>query len=137
MDEDMKQMHRPADVPPDNDEHEPPGEDQGIDARFSADQLAKAFEVDVRRVYDAFGGEYGLDPEGTVDSRQAQTLAELIIGDRPQAEQEEALMTLGAFTPRSDTLEPSVSEKPPGELSDRLRPSEQQPNVSAPRDADQ
>lgn len=137
MNEDMKQMHRPAEVPPDNDEREPPGEDQGINARFSADQLAKAFGVDVRRVYNAFGGEYGLGPEGTVDSRQAQTLAELIIGDRPQAEQEEALMTLGAFTPRSDTLEPSVFEKPPGELSDRLRPSEQQPNVSAPRDADQ
>ena len=137
MSDDMRQMRRPAEVPPDNDEHEPPGEDQGVGALFSAGQVASAFEVDVQRVYNAFSGEYGLGADGTVSSRQAQELVELIIGDRPQAEREEALITLGAFTPRSDTLEPSVFEKGPGELSDRLRPSEQQPNVSAPRDADQ
>ncbi|HEV2072626.1 MAG TPA: hypothetical protein VGR29_03200 [Thermomicrobiales bacterium] len=137
MNEDMRRMHRPADMSPDNGEHEPLGEDQGVGVRFSADQVATAFEVDVNRVHNAFSGEYGLDADGMVDSRQAQELVELIIGDRPQAEREEALITLGAFTPRSDTAEPSVFEKPPGELSDRLRPSEQQPNVTAPKDADQ
>lgn len=137
MSDDMKQMRRPSEVPPDYGEHEPLGEDQGVDARFSSAQVAEAFDVDIRRVHNAFSGEYGLDADGTIDSRQAQDLAELIIGDRPQAEREEALMTLGAFTPRRDTAEPSVFEKAPGELSDRLRASEQQPNVSAPKDVDQ
>lgn len=35
-------------------------------------------------------------------SRQAQNLAEVILGDQPQDKQQAALMQLGAFTPRTD-----------------------------------
>lgn len=118
-------------------EHNPAGEEQGVNARFTATQVADAFEVAIDRVHNAFAGEYDMGPEGTVDSRQAQDLSELIIGDRPQGDREAALMKLGAFTPRRDTLEASFYERPDGELSDRLRPSEQQPIIGAPRDTDQ
>lgn len=94
---------RPATV--DNDEtgeYVPAGEAQGQDARFTADQVAGAFEVAVERVHNAFRGEFGLDVGASVDSRQAQQLAEVIIGDQPQDQQQAALMTLGAFTPRTD-----------------------------------
>ena len=47
-------------------------------------------------------GEFGLGADGRVDSRQAQHLAEVILGDQPLAEQEAALMRVGAFTPRPD-----------------------------------
>jgi hypothetical protein len=113
-------------------EQGPAGEDQGVNAVFSAGEVAKAFDVEIDRVHNAFAGEYNLGTDAKVDSRQAQLLAEVILGDRPQADQEAALMQLGAFTPRRDTLEASVSEKPPGELSDRLRPTEEAPEFGPP-----
>lgn len=100
------------------DEHDPPGEDQGIHARFSIRQVAEAFNVAPDRVVRAFSGEYSLGEEASVDSRQAQHLAEVILGDRRQEERDAALMQLGAYTPRRDTLEPSVWEKPPGSDDD-------------------
>lgn len=114
-----------------------PLESVAVHTRFPAEKIADAFGVEIDRVHNALAGEFALGPDGTVDSRQAQALAEVLIGDRPQAGQQEALMKLGAFTPQSDADEASVFERPAGELSDRLRPSEQQPNVSAPREADQ
>jgi len=83
-------------------EYIPAGEAQGVNSRFTADQVAGAFEVAVDRVHNAFQGEYNLGPDGSVDSRQAQELAEMIIGDLPLDRQEAALMKLGAFTPRRD-----------------------------------
>jgi hypothetical protein len=106
-------------------EQGPTGEDQGVNAVFSAGEVAKAFDVEINRVHNAFAGEYNLGTDAKVDSRQAQLLAEVIL-------QEAALMQLGAFTPRRDTLEASVSEKPPGELSDRLRPTEEAPEFGPP-----
>jgi hypothetical protein len=113
-------------------EQDPAGEDQGINKVFSANDVASAFEVAIDRVHNAFAGEFNLEPEAKVNSRQAQILAEVILGNRPQADQDAALLQLGAYTPRRDTLETSVSEKRPGELSDRLRPSEEAPEIGAP-----
>src|SRR5215212_4022857 len=83
-------------------EYAPAGEAQGEDARFSAEQIARGFEVEMDRVHRAMAGEFGLGAESRVDSRQAQHLAEVILVDQPLAEQEAALMRLGAFTPRPD-----------------------------------
>lgn len=110
----------------------PEGEDSGVDASFSPRHVADAFGVDIERVKRAFEGEFGLGADDLVDSRQAQHLAEVIIGDRPQAERDEALMELGAFTPRHDAADATVEEKQPGELSDRLRPSEEVPDLDPP-----
>jgi hypothetical protein len=44
----------------------------------------------------------------------------VIIGDLPLAEQEAALMKLGAFTPRTDH-DWGLGESPPEEESDKLR----------------
>lgn len=115
-------------------DYDPPGENQGVGKVFSANAVADAFNVDIQRVHNALAGEFGAGPEAEVDSRQAQLLAEVILGDRPQADQDAALMQLGAYTPRRDTLEASVSEKRPGELSDRLRPSEEVPKIGAPEE---
>lgn len=104
----------------DEGEYTPAGEDQGVNASFTADQLARAFEVDVERVHNAFQGEFGLGPDGTVDSRQAQALAEAILGDKPQDRQQAALMTLGAYTPRTDH-DWGFGEKADDEESDRLK----------------
>jgi hypothetical protein len=102
-------------------EYAPAGEAQGEDARFSAAQIASGFAVEVDRVHRAMSGEFGLGADGRVDSRQARHLAEVILGDQPLAEQEAALMPLGAFTPRPDH-EWGVGETPPGEESDKLEP---------------
>jgi hypothetical protein len=100
-------------------EYAPAGEAQGIAATFSAAQVAGAFAVAVDRVHRALAGEFALGPDGRVDSRQAQHLVEVILGDHPQAEQQAALMRLGAFTPRPDH-DWGIGEAAPGEESDRV-----------------
>src|SRR5690349_9124339 len=80
----------------------PPGEDRGIGARLAAGQVAAAFGVDEARVVRAVAGEFGLADAVTIDSRQAQWLAEVLLGDEPLDRRQAALMDLGAFTPRSD-----------------------------------
>jgi hypothetical protein len=102
-------------------EYAPAGEAQGEDALFSAEQIARGFEVEIDRVHSAMAGEFGLGADGKVDSRQAQHLAEVILGDQPLAEQEAALMRVGAFTPRPDH-DWGVGETPLGEESDKLQP---------------
>ena len=102
-------------------EYAPAGEVQGEAARFSAEQIAQGFEVEIDRVHRALSGEFGLGTDGRVDSRQAQHLAEVILGDKPLAEQEAALMRVGAFTPRPDH-DWGIGETPPGEESDKLDP---------------
>ncbi|MBA3274942.1 MAG: hypothetical protein H0T72_04045 [Chloroflexia bacterium] len=114
---------RPTGIPTElNDEGEytPAGEDQGVNASFTADQVASAFDVDIERVHNAFQGEFGLGPDGQVDSKGAQQLAEVILGDKPQDVQQAALMTLGAFTPRTDH-DWGFGEKADDEESDRLK----------------
>ena len=103
----------------DDGEYTPAGEAQGQDATFTADQVAGAFEVARDRVLRAFDGEFGMGPDGRVDSRQAQHLAEVIIGDLPQDRQMAALMQLGAFTPRTDQ-DYGRGEAAPVEESDKL-----------------
>lgn len=100
-------------------EYAPPGEAQGETARFTSGQIAKSFGVDRSRVVRAMAGELGLEADALVDSRQAQTLAEALLIDQPQAEREAALMLLGAFTPRRDH-EWGIGEAAPGEESDRV-----------------
>ncbi|MDP9357583.1 MAG: hypothetical protein M3R02_20315 [Chloroflexota bacterium] len=100
----------------------PSGEAQGQGERFSAAQVATAFGVEAERVHRALAGEFSLPPEASVDSRQAQQLAEVLIGDLPLDRQEAALMQLGAFTPRRDQAW-SMGETPPGEESDRFAAS--------------
>ena len=104
-------------------EYAPAGEAQGEGARFSAEEVARGFEVAIERVHRAMAGEFGLDADGRVDSRQAQHLAEVILGDQPLAEQEAALMRVGAFTPRPDHGW-GIGETPPGEESDKREPPE-------------
>ena len=103
-------------------EYAPAGEAQGQGARFSAEEVASGFEVAIDRVHRAMAGEFGLGADGRVDSRQAQHLAEVILGDQPQAEREAALMRVGAFTPRPDHSW-GIGETPPGEESDKLEPA--------------
>ena len=95
------------------------GETQGIDDTFGAPAIAEAFGVEQQRVHNALKGEYGLDPNGRVNSRQAQNLAEVLLGDQPQDEQMAALMRLGSFTPRPDD-DWGFGDKAPGEQSERL-----------------
>lgn len=103
----------------DEGEYTPAGEDQGVNASFTADQVARAFEVDIQRVHNALQGEFGLGSDGKVDSKQAQQLAETILGDKPQDVQQAALMQLGAYTPRTDHIS-GFGEKADDEESDRL-----------------
>jgi len=120
---------RPATV--DNDqtgEYTPAGEAQGQDSRFTADQVAAAFEVDVDRVHNAFQGEFQLGADASVDSRQAQQLAEVIIGDEPQDRQQAALMKLGAFTPRTDE-DYGRGQGDPDDESDKLDDRTPRPGV--------
>jgi hypothetical protein len=112
-------------------EETPTGENQGQFRSFIADEVARAFGVALDRVHRAFEGEFQKGPDDTIDSKQAQHLAELILGDQPLDRQAAALMKLGAFTPRYDTLEPSVLEKRPGEQSDRLRGPEKGSAIAA------
>jgi hypothetical protein len=97
----------------------PAGEGQGQRERFDAAAIARAFEVALARVERAIAGEFGQDEKALVDSRQAQHLAEVILGDQPLDVREAALMRLGAFTPRPDHAW-GLGETPPGEESDRL-----------------
>jgi hypothetical protein len=100
-------------------EYAPAGEAQGTAATFDVAQIANAFAVTTDRVRQAFSGEFGLGQDGRVDSRQAQHLVEVLLGDQPQAEREAALMRLGAFTPRPDHGW-GIGEAAPGEESDRV-----------------
>jgi hypothetical protein len=101
-------------------EYGPAGEMQGVDSTFAVEDVAIAFGVDPERVRRAFGGEFGLSVGDRIDSRQAQHLAEVILGDRPQDVRQAALMTLGAYTPRHDH-EMGAGEADPAEESDSLR----------------
>lgn len=94
------------------------GETIGAAARFTVDQLACAFEVAPARVIRALEGEFALGSDDRVDSRMAQHLAEVLLGDRPLDRREAALMQLGAFTPRSDAAW-GPGSGPPHEESDR------------------
>ncbi|MEJ7838984.1 MAG: hypothetical protein WKF81_09220 [Thermomicrobiales bacterium] len=107
-------------------EFAPAGELQGVDSTFNADQIATAFEVDVHRVHAALAGEFDMAADGNVDSRQAQLLSEVILGDLPMDKRESALMTLGAFTPRADHAW-GAGEADPAEESDSQR--DDQPGI--------
>ncbi len=98
------------------------GEGQGLHAHFAADQVASAFGVDLARVHRAMAGEFGLEPNARVDSRQAQQLAEVLLGDQPLDVREAATMRLGAFTPRPDEAW-GLGDTAPGEESDRFAAS--------------
>ncbi len=100
----------------------PAGEAQGQGARFTGPQVAAAFGVELERVHRALAGEFSLGPDATTDSKQAQQLAEVLIGDLPLDRQEAALMQLGAFTPRRDQ-DWGLGETRPGEESDRFAAS--------------
>lgn len=112
-------------------EYAPAGEAQGIGETFGAGEVAEAFGVEIERVHNAMAGEFALGPEAKVDSRQAQHFAEVIVGDRPQAEQEAALMRLGAFTPRPDH-DWGVGEAAPDEESDKVKESANSSEISLP-----
>jgi len=105
-------------------EYTPAGEDQGRYRKFTSQQVADAFGVEIERVRNAFKGEFGLGDEGKINSQQAQDLAEIFLGDLPLDGQQAALMKLGAFTPRSDDTEATATPKAPGEQSDKLRSSQ-------------
>jgi hypothetical protein len=105
-------------------EYTPAGEGQGKYRTFTAQQVADAFDIDVSRVHNAFKGEFDLGPDGKVNSKQAQELAEIFLGDLPLDGQQAALMKLGAFTPRPDDTEATATPKAPGEQSDKLRRSQ-------------
>lgn len=95
------------------------GETQGINDTFDARAIAQAFNVAEDRVHNALKGEYQLGPDARVDSKQAQNLAEVLLGDQPMDQQMAALMKLGAFTPRPDDAW-GFGDKAPGEQSERL-----------------
>jgi hypothetical protein len=97
-------------------EYAPAGEAQGVNARFTADQVATALGVAADRVERAMAGELGLAATEPLDSRQVQLLAEVLLTDQPLAVREAALMELGAFTPRADQNW-GLGEKAPGEES--------------------
>ena len=101
-------------------EYRPAGEMQGTQSSFAAEDVSEAFEVDLDRVLNAFEGEFGLGAAGKVDSKQAQQLSEVILGDQPLDKREAALMKLGAFTPRSDHAW-GAGEADPAEESDSQR----------------
>ena len=103
-------------------EYIPAGEAQGQGASFTAEQVASAFDVAIDRVHRAMAGEFNLDAGGRVDSRQAQHLAEVILGDQSLDVRSAALMQLGAFTPRADQ-DWGLGETAPGEESDRFAAS--------------
>ena len=86
--------------------------------RFSAEEIAAAFEVERGRVERALMGEFSLGPSDRVNSTMAQRLAEELLADFPLDRQQAALMKLGAFTPRHDAVE-GVGDGPPREESDR------------------
>ncbi len=95
------------------------GETQGIYQTFGAPAIAAAFGVAENRVHNALQGEFQLGAGDRVDSKQAQQLAEVLLGDQPMDQQMAALMHLGAFTPRPDDAW-GFGDKAPGEQSERL-----------------
>jgi hypothetical protein len=97
----------------------PPGERQGLERRFTAREIAMAFAVDERRVARALAGEFGYAVDEAVDSKQAQQLAEVILGDQPIDRRLAALMHLGAYVPRSDA-DWGLGDAPGGVESDLL-----------------
>lgn len=100
-------------------EYAPTGEQGGTNATFSADEIGRAFGVELDRVHRAIAGEFG-SGGNLVDSRQAQHLAEVLLSDLPQSNQMAALVKLGAYTPRPDHVE-GLGEKDPAEESDKLK----------------
>ena len=108
-------------------EYAPAGEAQGVNATFSAAQVAHAFDIDVDRVHHAMKGELGLGPDDEVTSRQAQQLVEVLLTDRSVDLRQAALMNLGAFTPRTDH-EWGFGETAPGDEGDRLKRRGDQPD---------
>ena len=101
-----------------NGEYAPIGEESGVGKTFGPDEIARAFQIESDRVHRAMTGEFGSDAM-RVDSRQAQHLAEVLLGHLPQDQQMAALITLGAYTPRPDHVE-GLGEKDPAEESDKL-----------------
>lgn len=100
-------------------EYAPTGEDAGINETFSANEISRAFGVEADRIHQAIVGEFGSDlPQ--IDSRQAQHLAEVLLGNLPQDQQIAALIELGTYTPRPDHVE-GLGEKDPAEESDKLK----------------
>lgn len=95
------------------------GETQGVNDTFDAPSVAKAFDVAEERVHNALQGEFRLGPDARVNSKQAQQLAEVLLGDQPMDQQMAALMRLGSFTPRPDDAW-GFGDKAPGEQSERL-----------------
>ncbi len=114
-----------------DDERSPAGEDVALDAQFSADQVAGAFGVDIDRVHRAMAGEFQLASRDSVSSSQARGLADVLLGDLPIDRQQAALMTLGAFTPRSDD-DWGLGDTAPGEESDRLSSDADKPEDISP-----
>ncbi|HEV2107420.1 MAG TPA: hypothetical protein VGR16_04090 [Thermomicrobiales bacterium] len=104
---------------------------KGIDAVFSSDQVARAFDVEEDRVHRAMHGEFGMAADGTINSRQAQQIAEVMLADEPLDQQEAKLMKLGAYTPRFDD-EWGLGDTAPGEESDRLSHSADKLEDEAP-----
>lgn len=100
-------------------EYAPVGEERSADVTFSLEEIASAFDVDPGRVRQALSGEFGSD-DIRIDSRQAQHLTEVLLGDQPQDHQMAALIKLGAYTPRPDHVE-GLGEKDPAEESDKLK----------------
>lgn len=94
------------------------GEATGVSASFTTDEVAMAFAVDPDRVHRAMQGEFGLGSGASVDSRMAQQLSEVLLGDLPLDRREAALMKLGAYTPRADA-DWGLGSGPPDEESDR------------------
>ena len=86
---------------------------------FSVNQVAEAFGVGVIRVRRAMRGEFSLGPDARIDSKMAQHLSDVLLGDLPLDRREGALMELGAYTPRRDASE-GLGQNPPREESDRL-----------------
>ena len=103
------------------------GEDQGLGRLFTADEVATAFAVDIDRIWRAFAGEFKTGQDGRVDSKQAQHLAEVVLGDQALDVREAALMRLGAFTPRPDD-DWGLGDTAHGEESDRLAASAETPD---------
>ena len=101
-----------------NGEYVPAGEESGTNRIFRAEEIASAFGVEPDRVYRALKGEFGSD-DMSVDSTQAQHLAEVLLGDQPQDQQIAALGKLGAYTPRPDHVE-GLGEKDPEDECDKL-----------------
>ena len=94
-------------------------------------RYAKADPRNAASIHRLSTSELARAPNDRVDSRQAQRLAEVILGDAPLADREAALMRLGAFTPRPDH-DWGIGEAAPGEESDKVKPSASSTEISLP-----